>query len=350
MKVLLLGGTGAMGAHLSTLLLGRGDDVTTTTRSERASTSKVKFIIGNAHNENFLDKVLTERWDIIVDFMVYSTELFKLRIQKLLDSCDQYIYLSSARVYADSAQPLTETSPRLLDSTLDQQYLSTDEYALTKARQENILFNSIHKNWTIIRPYITYSEQRLQLGVLEKEAWLYRALKKRPIAFSKDINDKVTTLTYGLDVAKGIAAIMGQRGALGEAFHITTDKSIKWQEVLEVYSCLLKEHLNFSPEINLQNMSDFTSHHSAVHQIKYDRLFNRQFDNSKINQFIDTCTFINPVEGLNNCLKAFLNEPHFLSINWAREAVKDKQQGVFSSLSELPSIKTKAKYMYYRFK
>ena len=282
--------------------------------------------------------------------MVYSTELFKLRIQKLLGSCKQYIYLSSARVYADSAQPLTETSPRLLDSTLDQQYLSTDEYALTKARQENILFNSIHKNWTIIRPYITYSEQRLQLGVLEKEAWLYRALKKRPIAFSKDINDKVTTLTYGLDVAKGIVAIMGQRGALGEAFHITTDKSIKWQEVLEVYSCLLKEHLNFSPEINLQNMSDFTSHHSAVHQIKYDRLFNRQFDNSKINQFIDTCTFINPVEGLNNCLKAFLNEPHFLSINWAREAVKDKQQGVFSSLSELPSIKTKAKYMYYRFK
>lgn len=350
MKVLLLGGTGAMGVHLSTLLLERGDDVTITTRNERVSTSQVKFITGNAHNETFLDKVLIERWDIIVDFMVYSTELFKLRIQKLLGSCKQYIYLSSARVYAESTQPLTENSPRLLDTTLDQQYLTTDEYALTKARQENILFNSINKNWTIIRPYITYSEQRLQLGVLEKEAWLYRALKKRPIAFSEDINEKVTTLTYGLDVAKGIVAIMGQDGALGEAFHITTDKSIKWQHVLDIYRGVLKEHLNECPVINLQNMRDFTSHHPAVYQIKYDRLFNREFNNSKINQFIDTNSFFDPVNGLENCLKTFLNEQHFLSINWAKEAVKDKQQGVFTSLTELQSLKKKAKYIYYRFK
>lgn len=53
--------------------------------------------------------------------------------------------------------------------------LSIDEYAITKAHQENLLINSKNKNWTIIRPYITYSEQRLQLGTFEKEDWLYRA-------------------------------------------------------------------------------------------------------------------------------------------------------------------------------
>ena len=66
---------------------------------------------------------------------------------------------------------------RLLDVSHDSIYLKTDEYALAKARQEDILRKSGKNNWTIIRPYITYSESRLQLGVLEKEAWLYRALK-----------------------------------------------------------------------------------------------------------------------------------------------------------------------------
>ena len=40
-----------------------------------------------------------------------------------------------------------------------------------------------------------------QLGVLEKELWLYRALNGRTIVFSKDIAEKSTTLTYGYDVA-----------------------------------------------------------------------------------------------------------------------------------------------------
>lgn len=349
-KVLLLGGTGAMGVHLAALLAGRGDEVTVTTRSKKQSTTEINYIIGNAHYDLFLNELLTTHWDVIVDFMVYSTCVFESRIEKLLKNCDQYVYLSSARVYAESLTPLTENSPRLLDSTNDKNYLETDEYALTKARQENTLFASARKNWTIIRPYITYSEQRLQLGVLEKEAWLYRALKKRPIAFSKDINEKVTTLTYGMDVAKGIVSLIGHENALGEAFHITNDKSLKWQEVLSLYGNVLKTYHNLLPNVSLQNMVDFTTHHTAVSQIKYDRLYDRKFDNSKINQFIDTSNFIDPFIGLKKCLNTFLDTPQFLPINWPKEAIKDKQQGVFTSLSEIPGLKSKAKYVYYRFK
>lgn len=350
MKVLLLGGTGAMGVHLAALLSERGDEVAVTTRSKKQNVNEVNYITGNAHNDLFLDELLTAQWDVIVDFMVYSTCVFESRIEKLLKNCGQYVYLSSARVYAESSTPLTENSPRLLDTTNDKQYLETDEYALTKARQENALFASSKKNWTIIRPYITYSEKRLQLGVLEKEAWLYRALKKRPIAFSNDINEKVTTLTYGMDVARGIVSLIGHEDALGEAFHITNDKSLKWQEVLSLYSDVLEKYHNILPKVSLQNMVDFTAHHTATFQIKYDRLYDRKFDNSKINQFIDTSSFIDPVEGLKKCLNTFLDAPQFLAINWPKEAIKDKQQSVFTSLSELTGLKNKARYVYYRFK
>ena len=192
MKILVLGGTGVMGVDLVKILGERGDGVTVTSRSERKSEfNNVKYVKGNAHDTAFLESILNEDYDAIVDFMVYNTEKFRSSRDWLLSATNQYIFLSSSRVYADSRTPITEDSPRLLDVTTDSEYLQTDEYALTKARQENLLFESGKTNWTIIRPYITYSNQRLQLGVYEKELWLYRAMHDKTTVFPTVIAKKI---------------------------------------------------------------------------------------------------------------------------------------------------------------
>ena len=176
MNILILGGTGAMGAHVIELLKKKGYDITVTSRKARASGNSVTYIQGNAKDNAFIDNICKQHWDCIIDFMVYSTELLKSRIDMLLNATDQYVFISSARVYADSSERLTEESPRLLEMCTDKEYLATDEYALAKAKEENILFSASKNNWTIVRPSLTYSETRLQLGVYEKENWLYRAL------------------------------------------------------------------------------------------------------------------------------------------------------------------------------
>lgn len=94
------------------------------------------------------------------------------------------MFLSSARVYASSDMPITEDSPLILDMTDDKMYLRTDEYALAKARQEKFL-KELGNNFTIVRPYITFNQNRFQLGVQEKEMWLYRALRGRSIFFER---------------------------------------------------------------------------------------------------------------------------------------------------------------------
>jgi len=345
MKVLLLGGTGAMGVHLANSLVEAGKEVYVTSRSLRHSESRINYIQGNAQDDSFLKEILQDRWDVIVDFMVYSTESFEARLNELLQATEQYIYLSSARVYANSEAKITEKSPRLLDVTEDKEFLSTDEYALSKARQENLLFNSEKTNWTIIRPYITYSEERLQLGVLEKEAWLYRALNNRPIVFSSDIFPKLSTLTYGLDVAKSISAIIGEKGALGEAFHITSPNSIAWKDVLDIYINVLKERFGSQPEVLLQNLENFSKWHVAKYQVKYDRLYDREFDNSKIGQYVDTSKFVDVSTGLRTCLESFLVSPRFLRIDWQKEAIKDRYLGVRTPMAELPSLKNRIKYV-----
>ncbi|WP_198330401.1 NAD-dependent epimerase/dehydratase family protein [Psychrobacter cibarius] len=351
MNVLVLGGTGAMGKHLVNLIAEGSNHVVVTSRTQSGHKSNVEYKIGNAKEETFIDELLAQRWDVIVDFMVYKTNEFKNRYERLLEATDHYIYLSSSRVYADSDKPLTESSPRLLDISKDQDYLATDEYALTKARQENLLFASARKNWTIIRPYITYDEERLQLGVLEKEDWLYRAIKGRSIVFSDDISSKMTTVTMGKDVARGIVALIGQSDALGEAFHITSDISISWNKALDIYLEVLESHLSYRPKVFQQNLDNFLQWRAGKYQIVYDRLYDRQFNNSKINRFIDTSGFVNPEIGLKKCLEHFIdsNNTKFKDINWKEEAIKNRFQGENISLTELPNFKTLIKYSIYRY-
>lgn len=348
MRILIFGGTGAMGNHLVALFRDTDNDIVVTTRVNRKSSNNINYIVGNAKDEGFLNKILEEKWDVIIDFMVYTTNDFKIRVNRLLESTSQYVFLSSARVYADSNDAIKETSPRLLDISTDKEFLSSDEYSLAKARQEDILKNSGKNNWTIIRPYITYSSKRLQLGILEKEDWLYRALKGRSIVFSEDIHSKLTTMTFGLDVARGIKAIIGNSDALNEVFHITYHASILWSEVLNIYLNVLENHLGYRPKVVLENLDNFQIYHPATYQIKYDRLFNRKFDNEKIGKYIDVSDFTLTKDGLKVCLEEFLNNPSFKSINWRAEALKDRKTNEFAKLSEIQGAKQKVKYLLYR--
>lgn len=350
MKVLLLGGTGAMGFHLADIFKNNGIETFVTSRVDKQSEHNLHYIKGDAKNITFLNDVLQqEKWDAIVDFMVYDTKFFEQRVDLLLNNTKQYVFLSSARVYANSEHPISEDSPRLLDNVKDLVYLQTDEYALTKARQEDILKKTAKKNWTIIRPYITYSEMRLQLGVLEKEAWLYRAMRGRSIVFSKDIIKKKTTLTYGLNVAKGISKILGATEAFGQSFHITERGSFLWSDILSIYLSVLEKYLGYKPKVLLLDLDFFLNCKDAKYQVYYDRLYDRVFDNSKISEFVDTDAFVGAREGIKLCLESFLEKPKFHSINWIEEAVKDRYAKEYTPLKEISGIKLKMKYLLARY-
>lgn len=335
-----------MGTHLVNLLSQQDCELVVTSRSRADIVGKVRYLRGSALDTRFLNPILTrEKWSAVIDFMVYSSAAFKLRVQPLLDSTAQYIFLSSSRVYAQSSMPLKEDSPRLLDVCNDQTYLATDEYALTKARQEDLLFASGRSNWTIIRPYITFSEERLQLGVLEKEDWLFRGLNGRTIVFSKDINDRLTTMTYGEDVAKAVAAIIGEAEASGEAFHITNPDSIRWSDVMESYLSTIQEQRKVTTKVLLLDLSQFIKAHPSNYQITYDRLYDRTFDNSKINQFIDTSEFKNPAHALQSCLETFLQVPRYKHISGRYEALKDLITNERTPLGQIPGLRQKALYV-----
>ena len=337
-----------MGAPLAELL-AEEHQVLVTSRSRRPSPKQsLRYLQGDAHDEAFLSRVLNSYapFDAIVDFMAYGTSEFAARVPHLLAGTAQYIFLSSSRVYACSESPLTETSPRLLDVSDDSTYLATDEYALAKARQEDLLKNSGLWNWTIVRPYITYNTMRLQLGVFEKESWLYRALQGRTLLFPQSIAERDTTLTYGGDVAKGISRLIGNGRAMGETFHIATPEAIRWGEVLEVYLDTLETCLGRRPTVRYTPSPEWLRDvKKDYYAVCYDRLFDRQFCMDKFQSVCGSCDFLPAKEGLQRCLTRFLQgQRSFQKLHWKYEAYVDRITGEHIPLEKIQGWKNKWRY------
>lgn len=264
-----------MGVYLRDELAGLGFDVYVTSRRLLNDYGNVRFLHGDAHRDADLDRFLSvARPDVIFDFMLYSTDEFSARCSRLVNSVGQYVFVSSYRVFADS-EVLTECSPRLLDVSGDEEFLASNEYSLSKARQEDVLRCGIGKNWTIVRPSITYSKTRFQLGCLEADVVLFRAFKGRPVPLPTEMLSRQTTMTWAGDVAKMMARLALNPKAMAEDFNVVTSEHHSWREIAEIYDdaiglcvkeCSLSEYLTFC----------------AKYQTIYDRMFNRVMDNQKV--------------------------------------------------------------------
>ncbi len=277
-RILLLGGTGVIGTFLVPELRKAGYSVTVTSRAPHTSNDAgVTYLLGNAKDDAFLDACLAQGYDAIVDFMIYSTEQFKSRYKKLMASTQHYLFLSSYRVYGDNGcAPIREDSPRLLDSVNDPQYLATDEYGLAKARQEDLLRAYGRLNYTIIRPAITYGGERFQLGTMEANEFLVRALNKKPVVFPEEMLGKRTTMTWAGDVGKMIAKLVLNKSACNNVYTAATAESRTWKDVLAIYQQIL------DMEVKPVSLAEYERIVGRPWQIRYDRMLHRVIDNTKI--------------------------------------------------------------------
>ena len=308
-KALILGGTGAMGVFLIDILKGKKDwDVYVTSRSVHDDYDNIHYLTGNAREADFINPLLTESFDVIVDFMNYGYDEFMECAEKLVSSAKLYIFLSSSRVYAESAVPLTEYSPRLLEVSQDKDFLATQRYALRKARQEDKLALLPQKNYLIVRPYITYSDNRLQLGIYEKEQWLNRILNNKPIVIRRDILSHTTTLTYGYDVAWCIYKLMQMENPSGERVHIVSEETKKWSEILQIYISVLHEERIFPTVYVSDDISKIEELYEGGYNTKYDRLYDRAFCNEVANKLCGHISYLDMDTGLRRCLHNFLDK------------------------------------------
>ena len=282
-KVLLLGGSGALGSYLIPNLLKMGYKVHVVSLDELTSYNpNLTYEKNDVKNDNWLKAALTERYDAIVDFMIYATNEFKTRYDLLMSSTNHYVFLSSYRVYADTNGPITESSPRLLDVVKDDQdFLASDDYALAKARCEDLITNSHHKNWTILRPSITFSSRKYQLITMEANSFINRALENKITILPEIAMDKQATLTWAGDTGKMLSRLILNKKAYGEKYTVATAEHHTWREFSDYYKELIgMNYVTTDTETFLEIFDGGTLW--ARWRLMYDRVYDRICDNSKI--------------------------------------------------------------------
>lgn len=282
-KVLVIGGTGVMGKYLIPELLHLGFAVDVISLDDAVSTHpNLKYFKGNGKDIFYLKEMLKRDYNCIVDFMIYYKSEFEERYRLFLEHTDQYIYLSSYRVYANEETPIVETSPRLLDVSKDEEYLASDDYSLQKARGEDFLRKSGLTNWTIVRPAITYSNQRIQLMCLEGNTIINRSRMNKPVIIPREALHAQATMTWGGDVAKMISRIVLNKKAYGDVFTVATSEHHSWETVAKYYEELIGlKYIAVDLDDFLSIRSD-EEYNPYRWKVIYDRMYDRIVDNSKI--------------------------------------------------------------------
>jgi len=282
-RVLVIGSTGAMGQFLVPCLVKMGYQVTAVSLDDEVPyNEQVTCLKGNAKDLSFLKPLLAEKFDGVVDFMIYDKRDFPKYYKLFLENTGHYIFLSSCRVYADEEVPVKETSPRLLDVSTDQALLASYDYCMHKARAEDLLWSTDYNNFTIVRPATTFSEMRYQLVTLEAKDTVGRARKGKKVVVPIQAKDKPATLCWGGDVAKMIARLMFKKETMREAYNVCSSESRTWGEIADYYKQLCGLEAVWVDKEDYLKILNPAVPNAARWQLEYARLFRRITDNSKM--------------------------------------------------------------------
>lgn len=276
---MLIAGGGTLGRYTAKELLNKGCAVDVICLEDYTSNNPNLCYYQAKADLNYLTEFLKDKYyDGIVNFIhYYVSEMYK-PVHKLLTSkTDQLIFLSSYRVYAESKQPLTEEAPFLADVVEDEEFLKSEDYAVPKAKCEKFIReDSGTKNWTVVRPVISFSDKRFDLVTVSGHEIIDAARSGKTVI----LPEAAKNLTAGLDWAgnsgKLIANLLFKKECFGEAYTVSSGQNLTWGEVAEIYTRLTGVKFRWT------DTEEYVSTGHGGNGLFYDRLYDRAVDCSKI--------------------------------------------------------------------
>ncbi len=282
-KVLLIAGGGTLGTYCAEELLRLGACVEVICPEDKTSDNERLIFHRSLATEDLLRELFARKhYDGIVNFIHYErAEDYKKIHPLLIKNTDHLIFLSSYRVYADEEHPITEEAPRLYDVVKDTDFLENENYAVPKAQCENYLCEECAgEPWTIARPVISFSANRLDLLVYSGTDVLDFPRRGEEMPMPAFVRGHAAGVDWAKNSGKLIANLLFKPDAIGEAFTVYSGHGLTWGEVAEKYSALTGVKIRWCSE------GEFVSLTPKIKQVpwlwKYDRRFSRDIDCSKI--------------------------------------------------------------------
>ena len=232
-KALFIGGTGTISAAIVRRLVNElGWEVWLLNRGNRpeAVPDGARTIVADMNDEADVARKLGDStFDCVCEFIGFTPDQVARDYRLFRGRTRQYIYTSSASAYHKPAASYVITE----GTTLANPYW---EYSRNKIACEAFLMEKYREEGfpvTIVRPSHTYDERSVPLGVHGKNgSWqvIRRMLDGKPVIIQGDGTSR-WTMTFNTEFAIGYTGLMGNRHAIGEAFQITGDETLTWNQI-----------------------------------------------------------------------------------------------------------------------
>ncbi len=228
LKVLFIGGSGTISSACSALAVERGIDLYLLNRGSttaRAVPAGATVLRGDIRDPASAQQALGDlTFDAVVNWVAFTPEHVLADFDLFRERTAQYVFISSASAYQTPPErvPVVESTPlRNPFWQYSRDKIACEELLITAYR--DAAFPA-----TIVRPSHTYD----QTSVPFDGGWtaVARMRQGKPVVVHGD-GTSLWTLTHHLDFAKGFVPLLGHPRTIGEAFHITSDDVLSWNQI-----------------------------------------------------------------------------------------------------------------------
>ncbi|SCW53186.1 Nucleoside-diphosphate-sugar epimerase [Ruminococcaceae bacterium YRB3002] len=244
-KALFIGGTGT----ISTAIVKRLSEdplweVHVLNRGNRTEVipDNVRLIKADINDEAEVLRLIGDTvYDCVCEFIGFTVEQVERDYRLFAGRTKQYIYISSASAYHKPQAGYLITEGTALANPYwkySRDKIACEEFLMRKYREEGFPI-------TIVRPSHTYDERNVPLGVHgTKGFWqvIKRILDGKPVIIQGD-GTSLWTVTWNGDFAIGYTGLMANQHAIGEAFQITGDETLTWNQIYKTIADALGREL-----------------------------------------------------------------------------------------------------------
>ena len=228
LKVLFVGGSGVISSACSRLAVERGIELHVLNRgttSIRPLPPEVRVLRADVRDPSSVREALGKQdFDAVVDWIAFTPDHVRTDLDLFRGRTRQYVFISSASTYQTppARLPIVESTPlRNPFWQYSRDKIACEELLVAAYRAEGFPA-------TIVRPSHTYDRTVVPFG----GGWtvLGRMRQGKEIVVHGD-GTSLWTLTHSEDFARGFVPLLGHPRTLGEAFHITSDDILTWDQI-----------------------------------------------------------------------------------------------------------------------
>ena len=304
MKVLITGGTGTISSGLVRECVNRGYETYALTRGSNNARNIIgaNYLHANIWNSREVRAVIDSlRFDIVVECLVYTRNQLEISLNNFADQCKQYIFISTAGIYNRQGMNRVKES--------DEKNFVEWDYTKSKIECEKYLkefCENTDLKYTIVRPTVTYGDYRIPFPIATRNpGWTFfqRILDGKPMLAGDNV---VFSIIYIEDFSKAVVSLMGNKKAINEDFHITSNENdIYWDNVIVEAGKIL----GIEPKIVHVPVDAIKEVWPQIYdEINYHKNTTQIFDDTKIKDVTGVEASVGLTDGINRIIVSMKSE------------------------------------------